>query len=132
MSEQPKSPELDISKSELAVLNAIWMGHPCAASDIVERLNQHKQWHEKTVKTLLGRLVKKGAVDFHKENRRYLYFPLVERETLQQKESHKLLDRLFDGKVSPLVAAFASQRSLDHNDISELKEIIAQWEQEND
>ena len=54
-----KQQMVDISKAEFDVLEALWQQHPVGANDIIERLNQTKPWHEKTVKTLLSRLVKK-------------------------------------------------------------------------
>ena len=78
---------VEISKAEYEVLEVIWQKNPISAVEIVERLNTDRQWHEKTVKTLLNRLVKKEALGFEKEQRRYLYFPLIERESYQQQES---------------------------------------------
>ena len=51
----------DISNAEFDVLDALWEDSPATSADVIARLNKHKDWHEKTVKTLLGRLVKKGA-----------------------------------------------------------------------
>lgn len=48
------------------------------------------------------------------------------------KESSNLLSKLFDGRVSPMVASFAKQKGLGRDDITELKKLIADWEQEND
>ena len=123
---------MDISKTEFEVMQAIWQGHPCTAQDIIQRLNQHKDWHEKTVKTLLGRLVKKGAVTFEKEQRRYWYSPILDQQAYQQEQSSSLVDKLFGGRISPLVANFASQKQLDKDDIKELKKLISEWENEHD
>lgn len=123
---------VDISKAEFEVLDALWQHHPASATEVIERLNENKEWHEKTVKTLLSRLVKKGAIDFEKEQRRYLYFPLIEKETYTTKESMSMVERMFSGKLSPLVAGFAKSKSIDKQDIDELKKIIADWEKSND
>lgn len=122
----------DISKAEFEVLDALWDQHPATANDIIERLNQKKEWHDKTVKTLLNRLVKKQAISFEKQQRRYLYSPLLERDTYTQHESTSLIERLFSGRVSPLIAGFAKQKALNKDDISQLKEIISQWEKDHD
>ena len=122
----------DISKAEFEVLDALWEQHPATAKDLVERLNQHKPWHDKTVKTLLNRLVKKEAVSFEKVQRSYLYSPLLERESYTQTEGQSLIERLFSGRVSPLIASFAKNKNLEKDDIDELKQIIAKWEQDND
>lgn len=123
---------MDISNAEFEVLEAIWQSSPCSASEIITRLSDSTNWHEKTIKTLLSRLVKKGAIDFYKEQRHYLYFPLIAREEYSQKESSTLLEKLFSGRVSPLVASFAKNQGLGKADIDELKKLIADWEKEND
>ena len=122
----------DISKTEFEVLDALWKQYPASANQIIQRLNQNKPWHEKTVKTLISRLVKKHVIDFNKQQRSYLYFPLVERNTITQKESKSLVSRLFGGKVAPLVAGFANSDSLSQEDVDELKLLIKKWEQNND
>ncbi len=121
----------EISKTEYDVLEALWQGYPASASDIIERLNQHKPWHEKTVKTLLSRLVKKEAISFDKQQRSYLYFPLVERQDYVAKESQSLVKRLFSGRVAPLVAGFADTDSLTKEDVEALKSLISDWEKDN-
>jgi predicted transcriptional regulator len=122
----------DISKTELKVLEAIWQGHPVTSSDIVDRLNQQEPWHDKTVKTLIGRLVKKQAITFQKQGKRYLYSPLISQKDYQAQQSHSVISGFFKGKVSPLIAMFAQQNKLQKEDIDELKQLIEQWEQEND
>ena len=126
------NPKADISNAEFEVLDVLWDDYPATSSDIVERLNQKKPWHDKTVKTLLSRLVKKGVVDFDKAQRQYLYRPLIAREGYTKKEATSFVSRIFKGKVAPLVAGFANQNSLSQQDVDELKALIKQWEQNND
>ena len=122
----------DISNAELEVLSVLWHQHPLSAQEIIETLNKDKEWHEKTVKTLLNRLVKKEAIGFEKQQRRYLYSPLIEQESYQQQASQSLIERLFRGRLSPLVAGFAKKNDLQKDDIDSLKALIKQWEHEND
>ncbi|KJY91935.1 MULTISPECIES: BlaI/MecI/CopY family transcriptional regulator [Pseudoalteromonas] len=123
---------MEVSKAEFEILNAIWANYPCTAKAVIERLNQQGSWHEKTVKTLLGRLVKKEAIKFEKCSRHYLYSPLIVKDEYIIKESDNFLKRLFGGKVSPLVASFAKSEKLSQNDVDELKKIISDWENNND
>ncbi|WP_115717326.1 BlaI/MecI/CopY family transcriptional regulator [Gallaecimonas mangrovi] len=121
-----------ITDTEFEVLEALWEASPASANEVVERLNQAKSWHEKTVKTLLNRLVKKQCVGFDKEQRRYLYYPLIDRQHYVQQQSKGLLDKLFDGRLSPLVAGFAKTKELSRDDINSLKQLIEKWEQDHD
>jgi len=120
----------EISDAEFAVLDALWQHSPASANDVIAKLNETKPWHEKTVKTLLNRLVKKQAISYEKQQRSYLYSPLIERENYLIKQSKTLVDKLFRGHLSPLVASFAQQSRLKKDDIATLKSIIADWEKE--
>ena len=122
----------EISNAEFEVLEALWQHYPASATEIIARLNRHKAWHDKTVKTLLNRLVKKQAVSFEKQQRHYIYSPLLEREAYTLKESKSLIERMFSGKVAPLVAGFAKQNDLKKEDIDALKSLISEWEENND
>lgn len=127
-----KENSVEISKAELEVMNVIWQCAPCTASDIIQKLNDAGQeWHDKTVKTLLTRLVKKQAISYEKEQRQYRYFPLIEQASYQQQESESFIQRLFGGRVSPLIAGFAKQNKLTEDDITELKQLVADLEVQN-
>ncbi|MFD1618744.1 BlaI/MecI/CopY family transcriptional regulator [Thalassotalea marina] len=120
----------EISPTEFEILDAMWREYPVTANDLVERLNKDKPWHDKTVKTLINRLVKKQAISFEKQGRTYLYFPLVSREDYRQKASKSFIERIFSGRLSPLVAGFAKNNTLQAEDIEQLKSIIDDWEKE--
>ncbi len=66
-----------ISNSEWQVMQVIWESHPLTANQIVELLEDRVEWHPRTVKTLLNRLVQKGALNFKRDGKRYLYSPKV-------------------------------------------------------
>ncbi|WP_419569675.1 BlaI/MecI/CopY family transcriptional regulator [Rheinheimera sp.] len=121
----------DVSQAELEVLKVLWQQAPLTANQVVDTLADASQWHEKTVKTLLNRLVAKGAVSFEKDGRAYLYSPAVQQGEYQLKESQSFIQRVFAGRLAPLVAGFARHDKLSKEDVAELKALIAQWEQEN-
>lgn len=122
----------DISPAEFEVLDVLWDDYPATSSEVVARLTERKDWHEKTVKTLLGRLVKKQVLSYQKQQRQYLYSPLIAREDYTEKETENFVSRLFKGKIAPMVAGFANQQSLSKQDVDELKQLIEKWEQDND
>ena len=121
---------IEISNAELSVMQVLWQRQPLSANDVVAALGNEKDWHEKTVKTLLNRLVSKGALGFDKEGRAYAYFPLITQHDYQLEQSQSFVKRLFSGRVAPLVAGFASQNKLSADDVAQLKQLIESWEQE--
>ncbi len=120
----------EISPAELEVMKVLWLQAPRTANEVVEQLADASEWHEKTVKTLLNRLVSKGAVSFEKDGRAYLYSPVLQQADYLQRESMSFVQRLFSGRLAPLVAGFAEQQQLKSEDVAELKLLIQQWEQE--
>ena len=119
---------IELSKAEFEVIDALWANYPASASEIIERISDDKQWHEKTIKTLLSRLHKKGAVSFVKQGRLYIYSPTIERADYTLKESRNFIERLFSGQIAPLVSSFAKSEELSQQDINELKKVISDWE----
>ncbi len=120
--------DIAISEAESVVMDVLWNQHPLSAEEIVAALAQQQDWQEPTIKTLLNRLLKKGAVSAEPSGRRYLYAPLLQREDWLHRQSAGLLDRLFDGRVAPLVAHFGRHRKLSKKDIAELKQLIQDME----
>ena len=115
---------MPISDSESVVMDVLWAEHPLASEDVVARLAGHSDWAEPTIKTLLNRLLKKGAVRAEREGRRYLYAPVLTREAWVASQSEGVLDRLFGGRVAPLVAHFSQRGKLSQADIDELRRLI--------
>ena len=69
-----------ISEAESRVMDVLWQQSPQTSEEIVAGLLEPTGWHEKTIKTLLNRLLGKGAISAQKDGRRYLYTPLLRRE----------------------------------------------------
>ena len=119
---------VSISEAESVVLAVLWRSSPLATDAIVAALVREQDWQESTIKTLLGRLVKKGAVQAEKDGRRYLYSPILSREDWLSSESEGLLGRLFGGRVAPLVAHFSKHKKLSRKDVADLKRLIQELE----
>ena len=113
-----------ISDAESLVMEVLWEKNPATSDDVVAELSKTTDWQEPTIKTLLNRLLKKRAISAERDGRRYLYRPLLKREDYIDAASRSLLDRLFGGRVAPLVAHFSDRRKLGKKDIAELKRLI--------
>ena len=113
-----------ISEAESVVMDVLWRRHPLSAEDIVADLAATTDWQEPTIKTLLNRLLGKGAIAAERAGRRYRYRPLLKRADYVHAESKGLLDRLFDGRVAPLVVHFSERHKLSKKDIAELRSLI--------
>ncbi|HOU64973.1 MAG TPA: BlaI/MecI/CopY family transcriptional regulator [Thermomonas sp.] len=115
---------MQISEAESVVMDVLWKRSPLSADEVVAALSGQQEWQEATVKTLLNRLLKKGAISAEKDGRRYLYAPVLQRAAWVQGESESLLARMFGGRVAPLVAHFSEHRKLSRKDIAELRKLL--------
>jgi BlaI family transcriptional regulator, penicillinase repressor len=116
-----------ISDAEARVMEVLWAEQPLSAEEVAMRLAGQVEWQLATVKTLLGRLMAKGAVAADKDGRRFLYRPLMAREDWVGEQSRGLFARLaslMDGRVAPLVAQFAAQRPLSAEDRAALRKLL--------
>lgn len=113
-----------ISEAEYAVMEILWADAPLEATRVADRLASTQGWTLPTVKTLLSRLVSKGALDTQSEGRKFLYQPTMARDDYVVGESQRLVDRLFGGRISPLVAHLAEREALSAQDISEIEALL--------
>ena len=113
-----------ISEAEHAVMEVLWDEAPLGAAEVAERVAPSRNWSPRTVKTLLSRLLAKGVVAHEEEGRRYLYRPAVARADFVAQESGRLLDRMFGGRVTPLVTHLAEQDRLTPQDIAEIEALL--------
>jgi len=119
-----------ISEAEAVIMEVLWRQAPRTAEDILAEVGSQQDWQEGTVKSLLNRLLTKKAVKAERDGRRYLYAPRLTREQYVSQESKGLLDRLFEGRVAPLVAHFSEQRKLTKKDIAELRKLLEEFDDE--
>ena len=124
----PKRINPAISEAESQVMELLWREAPQGSEELVATLQPETAWHENTVRTLLNRLVRKGAVRAEREGRRYLYSPVLTREQWQAYESRSLLDRVFGGKIAPLLVHFSRNEKLSAKDVAELRKLVDQLE----
>ncbi|WP_448657978.1 BlaI/MecI/CopY family transcriptional regulator [Sphingomonas sp. CJ99] len=118
-----------ISDAEHAVMEVLWDESPLTAQDVVERVPADRGWSANTVKTLLGRLLAKNIIGHEEDGRRYRYRPLVARDDYVAGESRRLMDRLFGGRLTPLVAHMAERDALTADDIAEIEALLRDLKQ---
>ena len=117
--------EITITDAELILMRLLWQEHPLNARQITERLESDKDWHRKTINTLLSRLEKKSALSVRKHEDGIKYFtPAVDEAAYNQTATSHFVDRLFGGKIAPLLASFAKDRPLTPEQVAELRSLL--------
>ncbi len=121
----------NISEAEWEVMRVVWdsgQKNSITAQQVVDALASRKDWSVRTIKTLLNRLVKKNALGFEEEGKRYRYWPKVTQEQCVRFESRSFLERVFGGEAGPMLNYFVSTAKLSPQEISELKRILSKKE----
>ena len=113
-----------LSDAEWEVMKALWDRAPIAVSDLCAYLVPVTQWHPKTIRTMLIRLTKKRVVGKKTKDGVYQYHALISREECSRSATHSFIDRVFDGALTPMLAHFASRRTLSAEEKRELKKLL--------
>ncbi|MDP4181044.1 MAG: BlaI/MecI/CopY family transcriptional regulator [Bacillota bacterium] len=114
-----------ISDTEWQVMKVIWAKNsPVTANQVIEALEGSCNWKPKTIKTLLGRLVKKKALSFNKESREYVYYSLISEKECVRAENKSFLSKVYGGAFNIMFASFLEEEKLTLEEISELKKIL--------
>jgi predicted transcriptional regulator len=115
---------MQISDAESVVMQVLWKRQPLTADEVHAAIGERQDWQAATVKTLLNRLLKKGAIAAERDGRRFLYSPVLAQADWLEQESDSLVDRLFGGRVAPLVAHFSQRNRLSKKDVAELRKLV--------
>jgi BlaI family transcriptional regulator, penicillinase repressor len=113
-----------ITEAERQIMEIVWETNPIVSEDIIARVAPTNGWSEGTVRSLLNRLLNKKVLRVARKGRTYYYRPAVRKEDYLTNESEGFLERLFDGRLTPLVSHLATHRKLTDEDIADLKKLI--------
>ena len=115
-----------ISETEWEIMRILWAKHPATAAEIIAQLTvTDSSWHPKTAKTLLARLVTKGALGYEARGRAYVYEPLVTEKECVDAASRSFLNRVFGGSLTPMLAHFVDAQKMTPQELLEMEELLA-------
>ena len=113
-----------ISKAEWEIMEALWRRAPLSVTETFESLGSGADWHVKTVRTLLDRLVRKGAVDKRKIHGVYVFSPIPRREQCVREEGSSFLSRFFRGDTASMIAHFIEHEDLSADEVHRLGQLL--------
>lgn len=114
-----------VSESELEVLKIIWNKEECTSKEIAEELLNTTKWKEKTIQTLITRLVEKDIVNVDKSNKKpYLYSPNVSEKEYKKFANESFINKLYNGSLNLMLSTFIKEHKLSKKDIDNLKNLL--------
>lgn len=115
---------MQISDAEWIVMNLIWSSSPIEAAEVVDQIAAVNGWSSATVKTMLHRLVRKGALATEQNGKKYLYTPAVRREACVREASRSFIERVFGGDATPALIHFVKTAKLTAKDVEEIRALL--------
>ena len=115
-----------IAESEWRVMQVLWENGSQTANDVVNALSGEVKWKPRTIKTLISRLVKKGAIKITEEGYRYRYSAAVDESACVRSETKSFVRRVYQGAMKPALAAFIEDADLSDKEIDDIQKILSQ------
>jgi BlaI family penicillinase repressor len=116
--------EAQISDAEWQVMHVVWVKGSVTAAEVIAALTPTTRWQHRTIRTLLARLVDKGALATETDGNRYLYRALIARSSCVRKESKSFLKKIFGGDAAELLVHFVRGEDIPPERIEELKRLL--------
>ncbi|NLE39400.1 MAG: BlaI/MecI/CopY family transcriptional regulator [Pirellulaceae bacterium] len=115
---------MKISDAEWRVMRVVWQRRVATAADVIESLAGETDWNHRTIRTLLGRLVEKGALAADQEANRYVYRPKVTQSRCVRDEARSFVDKVFDGDAAELLIHFVRNEAIPSEQLDELRRLL--------
>lgn len=120
---------VQISDAEWDVMEVVWATEACAAAHVIAQLSATHDWNHRTVRTLLARLVEKGALEYEVDGPRYIYRAVVSRQECVRQESRTFAEKVFGGNLTELLVHFVKDAPLGPDEIAEIRKMLDEKDQ---
>lgn len=115
----------EITDAELKIMQVLWKNKKSSLNEIIENLSDNEEKNKNTIKTLLHRLITKGAVESKKINlREVVYIPKISEKKYLAKESDTFLKKLFNGSTEKLLLNFVEEKKVSKKELEKLIDIL--------
>jgi BlaI family penicillinase repressor len=113
-----------IADTEWFVMRVVWQMGPVGAAEVIAAVLPQTGWSHRTVRTLLNRLVKKGALRAEMVDGRNIYRAKVAQSQCVRQESRSFLNRVFEGDAGRMLVHFVQNEKITPDQIKELKALL--------
>ena len=120
-----KNREHNISEAEWEVMRIVWTLGEIHTGEIIKQLQAKKNWSESTIKTLMGRLVKKGLLKTRKDGRRFVYSSTVTQIELMIEVTKEMMNHMCDMHKGQVLIAILNDMPLSEGDINKIEGELA-------
>lgn len=121
----------ELSKAEWVLMEALWTRGRGTATELQKELQDASGWAYSTVKTMLDRLVEKGAVKARRVGNVYEYSPRVKRPSVVARVLDDVFDRVLAGSLAPFVDRLIDSQRLSREQVADLRLMLDRYEEKN-
>jgi len=125
--------QYEITEAELEIMQVLWKNKRGNLTTIMEELSKKSKNEERnknTIKTLIHRLIQKGAIESQKVNNKEVeYIPKINEKKFIAKESNSFLNKFFNGNTEKLLLNFVENKKVTKNELQKLIDILEQDEE---
>ncbi|WP_047550156.1 BlaI/MecI/CopY family transcriptional regulator [Psychroserpens sp. Hel_I_66] len=112
-----------LTKAEEEIMQVLWQLEKANVKDVINQLPEPKPAYN-TVSTIIRILENKGFVDYKKQGKGHIYFPLLKKQEYSNQSINNLVDNYFQGSFKSMVSFFVKKNDVDLKDMEAiLKEI---------
>lgn len=119
----------ELGHVQLQIMKILWEKGQATAREVLDAMNENKRIADSTVRTLLRRLEKKGAVTHDVNHRTFIFRPLVQPESVRETATRAFVDRLFDGSAAGLVSYLLRHERISRKDLERIRRQIGEPEE---
>lgn len=116
----------ELSGAEWEIMRIVWTLGEAKSTEIVHLMQQSKKWTASTIKTLLRRLVAKGALRTERLGRKFIYHPTIAEKQAMEATTTELFAHMCNMKKGQVITNLVAQTTLSKQDISNLQELLQQ------
>lgn len=113
-----------LGRVQLLIVQTLWTKGQATAREITDALNESEPIAHSTVQTLLRTLEDKGSIAHKSDGRTFVFYPLVAEDKYKRSATRELLDRVFGGDVSSLVAHLLKNEKVSRKELREIRKLI--------
>jgi BlaI family penicillinase repressor len=113
-----------LGRVQLRIMQVLWQRRRVTAKEITDALNADVPIAHSTVQTLLRGLEVKQAVGHDIDGRTFVFFPLVREGQVARSVTRELVDRVFAGSVSDMVAYLLKNEKVSPEELKEIRRLV--------
>lgn len=116
--------QVSISEAEWEIMRVVWANKSVTSREVIDVLESKMDWKESTIKTLMGRLVEKEALQTTKEGRKFIYTANITEQDTVKSYSETILSRVCKKDNGKVARDILEDAALSQKDIEELMAVL--------